>query len=156
MGDILRGVVELLGRERPRIPARVARGLADARAENRAEQVAVARLSACAREAGGDLGVEDVVELGSPHAPEDRHVLASRVQHDFDRGVPKQLRERPDLRVRQRVDQRDADPVLGGCIVDGDLDEAQQGPVAPLGHELGVDPEPAAGARERGDGRDLV
>ena len=38
-----------------------------------------------------------------------------------------------------------------GRILDRDLGQAQQRPVAALGHELGVDPEPSAGAGKRRD-----
>ena len=51
VGDVLGGVAELLGSQRARIPARVARGLADAQPEHGADQVAVAGLGALADEA---------------------------------------------------------------------------------------------------------
>ena len=47
--DVLGGVAELLGGQRPGVPSRVARGLADPPAEHRAEQVAVPGLRARAR-----------------------------------------------------------------------------------------------------------
>ena len=54
----------------------------------------------------------------------------------------------------ERVDQqRSATPPVERGIVDDDLGEAQQRPVTPLGHELGVDPEPPALARRRGGAR---
>ena len=91
MGDVLGGVAELLGGQRPGVPARVAGRLADAPAEDRAEQVAVAGLRAAAGEPGRDLRVEDVGELGLPGAAQDRHVLAAGVQDDLDRRVGQQL-----------------------------------------------------------------
>ena len=94
VGDVLGGVAELLGGQRPRVPARVAGGLADALAEDRAEQVPVPGLRARAREPGRELRVEDVRELGVPRAAQDRHVLAAGVQHDLDRRVGQQLRQR--------------------------------------------------------------
>jgi hypothetical protein len=99
------------------------------------------------------------VSLCSPHPPQQRHVLARRVQHDLDRGVGEHLRERggrgrePRL---ERVEQRDPHPARSVRVVRDDLHEAQQRAVAALGHELGVDPQAAAGARQRSDPRDLV
>ena len=40
-------------------------------------------------------------------------------------------------------------------VVDGDLDQAQQRPIAALGHELRIDAEPAALPRQPGGLRDL-
>ena len=99
--DVLGGVAQLLGGQRPRVPARVAGGLADPAAEHRAEQVAVPGLGARAREPGGELGVEDVGELGAPGPAEDRDVLAAGVEHDLDRRVGEQLRERRDVDRRR-------------------------------------------------------
>ena len=150
--DVLGGVAELLGGQRPGVPARVARGLADPAAEHRPEQVAVAGLRARAREPRRELGVEDVRDLGAPRPAQDRHVLAAGVEHDLDRRVGEQLRERRHVDPVERVDQRDVRGVVRVLVVDRDLHQAQQRPVAALGHELGVDPDPAVragGARGR-------
>ena len=156
MDHVLGGVAELLRSQRPHVPARIGRGLAHAQAEHRPEQVAVARLGAGSGEAGRDLGVEDVVDLGLPRPAQDRDVLATGVQHDLELGVAEQLRQRRDVDVGQRVDQQDdrVTRLLRG--VDRDLDEAQQGAVAPFGHELRVDPEPAGRARDLGGAGDLL
>ena len=150
VGDVLGGVAELLGGQRSRVPAGVAGGLADAQTEDRADQVAVAGLGALACEPGGDLRVEDVRDLGSPGAAQDRDVLAPRVQHDLDLRFGEQLGERADVELEvERVDQDRPDAARRFGVFDRDLGQAQQRPIAPLRHELGVDPEPAAGTRER-------
>ncbi len=151
VGDVLGGVAQLLGGQRAGVPARVARGLADPAAEHRAEQVAVAGLRARAGEPGGDLGVEDVRDLGAPCAAQDRDVLAAGVEHDLDRRVGEQLRQRRDVDVpRAGRSGRSAAPSDSAEAVDRDLHQAQQRAVAALGHELGVDPEAAGCARELG------
>jgi hypothetical protein len=112
-------------------------------AEHRAEQVAVPSLRAGAGKAGRDLRVEHVVQLRVPRAAQDRDVLAPGVQDDVDRGVAEQRGERSDVGLRERVDQDDLrrSPRVG--IVDRDLDEAQEGPVSALRHELCVDSQPS-------------
>ena len=93
-------VAELLGGQRARVPARVAGGLADALAEHRAEQVAVAGLGAGAGEPGGDLGVEDVVELGAPRrGAGSRRPGGRRAARPRSRGRPA---ARPAARRRRR------------------------------------------------------
>ena len=92
---------------------------------------------------GGELGVEDVGDLGPPGAAQDRHVLAAGVEHDLDRWVGEQLRDRGHVDARsERVDQVDTRLALGArVIVDGDLHQTQQRAVAAFGHEFGVDAE---------------
>ena len=68
---------------------------------------------------------------------------------DLDPGVGQQLRERRGIDGVQAVEQDDLGSVRRAGIVDRDLDEAQQRPVAALGHELRVDPEAAALAGDR-------
>ena len=68
----------------------------------------------------------------SPDAPEDRDVLAAGVEDDLDRRVGEQLGERRDLDAVERVDQDDPSAVGLARIVDADLDQAQQRPVAAL------------------------
>ena len=46
-------------------------------------------------------------------------------------------------------------PVGTVRVLDGDLGQAQQRPVAALGHELGVDPEAPSLARDRRGGGDV-
>ena len=58
-------------------------------------------------EAGRDLRVEDVRDLGSPDAPQQRHVLARGVQHDLDLGIGEHLGERRRVERLERVEQRD-------------------------------------------------
>jgi hypothetical protein len=94
--------------------------------------------------------------LTLPHAPQQRDVLARGVQHNLDRRVGEHRGEWGGVERLQRVEQRDPQAVRRVGVVGDDLDEAQQRAVAALRHELGVDPEPAAGARERCDARDLV
>ena len=150
VGDVLGGVAQLLGGQRPGVPPRVARGLADPAAEHRPEQVAVPGLRARANEPGRELRVEDVRDLGRPGPAEDRDVLAAGVEHDLDRRVGEQVRDRARVDpALERVDQRDVrSGAVGGFVVDRDLDQAQQRPVAALGHELGVDPDPSVRARD--------
>ena len=104
------------------------------------EQPGVAGLGGEAGEARGDLGVEHVRDVGLPLAAQDRDVLAAGVQHDLDRGVGEHGGERRGVEALERVEHDDLAP-------DADLHEAQQRPVAALGHELGVDPEPALALR---------
>ena len=156
VGHVLGRVAQLLAGQRPRVPAGVAGGLAHTQAEHRAEQVAVAGLGALADEAGGDLGVEDVGQMCLPGTAQDRHVLAPGVQHDLHLGVRQQLRQRAHIDAAvQPVDQDRADAGGLARILHGHLRQAQERAVATLRHELGVDPEPAAGARERSRGLDV-
>ena len=90
-------------------------------AEDRAEQVAVAGLRARAGEAGRELGVEDVGDLGPPRAPQDRDVLAAGVQHDLDRRIGEQLSERRHVNIVEAVDQENPRLSGRGGVVDGDL-----------------------------------
>ena len=61
------------------------------------------------------------------------------MQHHLDAGIGEHLRERRRVEALERVEH-------GDLAADADLHEAQQRPVAPLGHELRVDPEaPFAG-----------
>ena len=104
--DVLLCVAQLLGGERPGIPPGVARGLADAPAEDRADQVAVAGLRARPGEPSGDLRVEDVRQLGAPDAAQDRDVLPTGMEHDLDLRVGHQLGERREVEcLVERVDQ---------------------------------------------------
>ena len=64
--DVLARVADLLVAQRPRVPARERRALAQAHAEHLVQQRLVAELGAQAGEAGGDLRVEDVAQLGVP------------------------------------------------------------------------------------------
>ena len=153
--DVLGGVAQLLGGQRPGVPARVAGGLADPAAEHRAEQVAVPGLGARAHEPGGELGVEDVRDLGAPGPAEDRHVLAAGVEHDLDRRVGQQLRRAVSTSTSPRASRsaRCAGRRRRARVVDRDLHQAQERAVAALGHELGVDsdaPVRARGGRRRG------
>ena len=145
--DVFGRVAELLLGQRPGVPARVAGGLAEAYVEDRRQQVAVARLRALAGESGGDLGVEDVRDLGAPGPTQDRDVLAPGVQDDFDRRVGQQRGQWSEVdRLVEAVDHDRPDARRAGArVLDRDLGQAQQRPVATLGHELGVDPEPPAG-----------
>ena len=158
MRDVLGGVAELLRGQRACVPARVARGLADPPAEHRPEQVAVPGLRARAHEPRGELRVEDVGDLGRPGAAQDRHVLAAGVEHNLDRRVREQLRDRRHVGVAlERVDQVDARLALGTrVVVDRDLYQAEQRPVAALGHELGVDADAPVLARQGRRRRNVV
>ena len=148
--DVLAGVAELLGGERPGVPAGEGGRLREADLEHVMEQPGVAGLGGEAGEAGRHLRVEDVGERGPPGAAEDRHVLAARVQHDLDRRVGKHRRQRRGIAevVLDRVEQHD-------LVADRDLHEAEQRPVAALGKELRVDAEPALLAGACGDAFEL-
>ena len=118
------------------------------------QQRLVAELGAQAGEAGGELRVEEVRDVRLPDAAQQRDVLAAGVHDDLDGGVGEHGRERRRVeRVVERVEDLDATSPSGRHR--GDLDEAQQRPVAALAHELRVDPEAPGGAGqlgERGDG----
>jgi hypothetical protein len=133
VGDVLGGVVELLGGQWPRVPARVAGGLADSAAQHRAQQVAVASLGAGTGEAGRDLRVEHVDDVGVPDATEDRDVLTTGVERHLDVRIREQLGERHRVVVAlDRVDDEDPHAVGRAWIVDRHLHEAQERAVAPL------------------------
>ncbi len=77
-------------------------------------------------------------------AAQDRHVLAAGVHDHLDRGVGQHARERAGVElVGDRVQHLGADAVLALVVGHRDLDQAQLRLVAPLGHELGVDRQPA-------------
>ena len=139
MDDVLARVAQLLGGQRALVPARVARGLADAAAEDRAEQVSVAGLGTRADEPGRDLGVEEIVDLRAPGAAEDRDVLAARVEHDLDRGVREQLGERRHVDILQRVDQHDSWLAAGTIAAPGSSCARASAQAEPAG------PPPASG-----------
>ncbi len=100
------------------------------------EEPGVAGLRGEAGEARRDLRVEDVRERGLPGAAEDRDVLPPGVEDDLHGRVGEDRGERRGVaHLRERVEHHD-------LLADADLDQAQERPVAALGHELGVDPEP--------------
>ena len=148
--DVLARVAELLGRQRPGVPAGEGRRLREPDPQDVVEEPGVARLGGEAGEPRRDLGVEDVGERGAPRAPEDRHVLAAGVEHDLHRRVGEHGGQRGGIAeiVLDRVEQHDLVP-------DRDLHEAEQRAVAALGQELRVDAEPARLAGARGDPREL-
>ncbi len=78
------------------------------------------------------------------------------MQHDLDFGVGEQLGQRRHVDPVQAVDQEDPRPARCVRVIDRDLREAQQCPVAALGHEFRVDPQPPPGARQRGRFGDLA
>ena len=156
VGDVLGGVAELLSGQRARIPARVARGLADTQTEHGADQVGVAGLGALADEARGDLRVEHVRQLGGPRAAQDRHVLTAGVQDDLHLRIGQQLRQRPHVdALIETVDQDRVDPGRFARVLDRELREAEQRTVATFGHELGVDPEASVGVCKGNRGGDV-
>ena len=71
------------------------------------------------------------------------------MQHDLDAGVGEHLGERRRVEALERVEHRD-------LAADADLHEAQQRPVAPLGHELRVDPEAPLAGGALGQARDVA
>ena len=77
------------------------------------------------------------------------------MQHQLDLGVGEHARQRRPVEVTlQRVDQLDAQ--AGGVVGDRELHQTQQGAVAPLAHELGVERHPPAALGLRRDLRDRV
>ena len=147
MLDVLARVLELLGRQRPRVPAREARRLGQPDLQHVVEQAEVPGLRGEAGEARRDLRVEDVGDVRRPLAAQDRDVLAAGVQHDLDRRVGEHAGQRREVEpgAGQRVQDRD-------LLADDDLHEAQQRAVAALGHELRVDARdgPPRGRARRG------
>ena len=150
VADVVAGVVDLLGAQRPRVPAREARALGQPDAEQLVQQRLVAELRAQPGEAGGELRVEEVRDLRRPDAAQQRDVLAAGVHDDLDR---------PDRRAAAASGAGSSAPSSGSRTsmrtpssdLDGDLHEAQQRAVAPLAHELRVDAEPPGLAREVGE-----
>ena len=149
MLDVAAGVAQLLVGQRPGVPAREARRLGQADPQHVVEQAVVAGLRGEAREARGDLGVEDVGEGGLPLAPQDRHVLAPGVQDDLDRRIGEHLGE------RRRVKAPDERIEHLHVLSDHDLHEAEQRAVAALRHELGVQAETAVLVRGVGEALDV-
>ena len=141
MHDVLARIGELLGGQRPGVPAREARRLGDAQAEDLAEQRVIGALRGEPREAGRDLRVEHVRNLALQPPAHQRDVLPPRVHDDLNGGVGEHVGEWAEVEILlERVDQRD--PLSrAGALGDGELHEAQQGPVAALAHELGVERE---------------
>ena len=78
--DVAARVADLLVGQRPRVPAREARGLRQPDPQHVVQQAVVARLRGEAGEARRDLRVEDVRERRLPLAAQDRDVLAAGVQ----------------------------------------------------------------------------
>ena len=159
VGDVLGGVAQLLGGQRPRVPARVARGLPDPAPSIVAEQVAVTGLRARAANPAASWVSKMFVDLRGPRAAEDRDVLAAGVEHDLDRRVG---RAAPPPGSTSTPDSSGSISSMRGSaarrrrLVDRDLDQAQQRPVAALGHELGVDPDPSVRARHARRCRDVL
>ena len=147
MLDVLAGVAQLLGRQRPLVPAREAGRLGQPDAQHVVQQPEVAGLGREAGEPGGDLGVEHARDVGAPLPAQQRHVLAAGVQDHLDRGSASTSASGAGSKPApsERVQQRD-------LVADDDLHEAQQRPVAALGHELGVDAEPPFGSGALGEG----
>ena len=152
MQHVLARIADLLVAQRPRVPARVARGLAQPHAQHLAQQRLVAGLRRQPGKAGRDLRVEQPAHLGVPHPPQQRDVLAPGVHDDLDGGIGEHLAQRRWVEtVVERVEDLHAHPAVGAGVGHGDLDETQQRPIPTLAHELGVDAEPRARARELGD-----
>ena len=147
---VLPRVGDLLGRQRAGVPAGEARGLGQPQPQQGGQQRVVGALGPESREPGGDLGVEHVRDLG-PEAPAQQgHVLAPGVHHHA------YLRVGQDIGQRRAVEVvlegvEDHDPLVGSLALGNrQLDQAQQRPVAPLAHELGVQSEPPGGSRTGG------
>jgi Rrf2 family protein len=156
VGDVLCRVVQLLRRQRPGVPARVGGRLADAPPQHRPEQISIPGLSACAGEPGGHLRVEHISDLGRPGAAQDRHVLAAGVEDHLDIRVREQRGHGPQVEITpERVDQGDVRSTTL-AVVHHHLGQAQQRPVAPLGHELRVDSKPPGRRGPLGGRCDLV
>ena len=108
------------------------------------EQIRIAGLGAGAGKAGGYLSIEDVGELGAPGSAQDRCILSAGVQHHLDGGIGQQAGQRRRVHVGQGIDQQDLRFLGLARRVDDDLHEAEERPVAALGHELRVDTESSA------------
>ena len=155
VAHVVAGVVDLLGAQRPRVPAREARALRQPHAEQLVQQRLVAELRAQPREAGCELRVEEVRDVRRPDTAQQRDVLAPGVHDDLDLGVGEQRRERRGVELAVEGVEH-LDPHVFAGNLDRDLHEAQERPVAALAHELGVDAQPAARARQLGELRDVV
>ena len=71
------------------------------------------------------------------------------MEHDLDPVVGEHGGQRRGVEALERVEHRD-------LAADADLHQAQQRPVAALGHELGVDPEAPLPLRALGQPLDVV
>jgi len=109
-------------------------------AQDLAYQRAVALLHAVAQEAGRNLGVEHVLDVGRPRALEDGDVLAAGVHHHLDRRVGQGDGQGAVVEVPlDRVEDLGPHAVGRVRIGDRELGKAEHRLVAALGHELRVD-----------------
>ena len=145
---VLARVGELLGRQRPRVPARVARALGDVQSQHAAEQVAVAGLRARGRRSRRRPACRRrwsprfSRRAAAARRPGARRAARSRSR---DRRAPRASGVGSSASSVSNSAIRTPSGRVG--VVGDDLHEAQQRAVAALRHELGVDPEAAAPAR---------
>ena len=106
MGDVGERVGPLLFGERPVRPVGEAGGLVEVDADDGADEVVVADAVAEAADAGGDLGVEDVLRHPAGELDEDFDVLPGGVEDLGHLLVGEELEERREVEPgRQRIDQ---------------------------------------------------
>jgi hypothetical protein len=107
--------------------------------EQLAQQSFITDLRAHSSEGGGDLRVEAVARVGVPESPQQRNILAARMDNYFDSRVIDQLDDwgRIDLAVKW-VYQLGPGRVAKLVGIDCYLNEAELGAVAPFTHELRV------------------
>ena len=132
VADIILGVFDLPGRERPLQPVGAALGLVQLDIEDLPDQVGVADLIPQAQHRGGDLGVEQRLRQLIEKLLEDLQILAGGVKYLGDGPVLEEPLDGAQIIDGQRID-------AGGDILVADLDQRQPGVVGALAHELGVD-----------------
>ena len=114
-------------------------------AERALDQPVVRHRDAVPDEAGRELRVEDVRRAHAVARREQQQVARRRVHHELHRGVAHELGDRADVDVLERIEH-------GEPLGRRELQQARDGAVRPLPHELGVEREPALAAsvgRER-------
>ena len=151
---VLAGVAELLLGQRPVVPAGERRRLAQPDAEHLLQQRLVAELRAHPREARRDLRVEHVAQ----RLPQSRRSSATSWRaacSTISTAGSARTSASGAWSYSSVSGSRTTTSVPPSSVVERDLHQAQQGLVAPLAHELGVDADAArlAGARSDVSGR---
>ena len=114
-------------------PVGEARGFIDIRAAQLAGERLIARRLAEAADHRGDLGIEDRRRHLAREVDENLDVLACRVKDLEDVRIGQQREERRQVDAfRHRIDRH-------RFVGPADLHEAQDRPIGPVAHELGID-----------------
>ena len=148
MGDVLGGIAELLGGQRARVPARVARGLADPAAEDLRRAGCRIRPGRSRRRSRRRSGCRRCSSARFPRSGGgSRRPGVRRAGRSRSAGSASSSASGATSTSLERVDRARSGVSGDVGVVDGDLDQTQQRPVTALRHELGVDPEATRGPR---------